>query len=51
MDLMEMPDVRTLQVMPKIETFALPKWDRLTVTPRLMTLPRVELLQTIPPML
>lgn len=49
--LMELQDVRTLQVMPKIETFTLPKLDGLTVTPRLMTLPRVELLQTIPPIL
>jgi serine protease Do len=45
--LMNLPDVRVLQAMPKIESFALPKMDGLTL-PRLPALPRVELLPTIP---
>ena len=51
MDLMELPEIRTLQAMPKIETFVLPKLDGFTMPQRLMNLPRVELLQTIPPIL
>ena len=50
MSLMEIPEVRVLQQMPKIETFVLPKLDGITL-PRLMNLPRVELLQPIPPIL
>jgi serine protease Do len=48
--LMKLPDVRTLQVMPKIETFVMPKLDGLTLPQRMMTLPRVEI-QPIPPIL
>jgi serine protease Do len=42
--LMELPDVRTLQALPKIESFVLPKLDGLALPQRLMNLPRVELL-------
>jgi serine protease Do len=48
--LMKLPDIRVLQSMPKIESFVLPKLDGL-VFPRLMTLPRVELLPGVPPIL
>ena len=50
MQLLEMPDVRALQALPKIESFVLPKIDG-SVLPRLMTLPRIELLQGVPPVL
>ena len=45
--LMNLPDVRVLQAMPKFESFVLPKMDVLTV-PRLPALPRVEMLPAIP---
>lgn len=51
MSLMKLPDVRTLQALPKIESFVMPKMDGLTLPSRLLNLPRVELLQTIPPVL
>jgi serine protease Do len=50
--LMKLPEIRALQsmpAMPKIETFVIPKLDNLV--PRLMTLPRVELLPVAPPIL
>jgi serine protease Do len=45
--LMNLPDVHVLQPMPKIETFVMPKMDGLTL-PRLLALPRVEMLPIIP---
>jgi serine protease Do len=47
MNLMKLPDVRALHALPRIESFVMPKLDGSTL-PRLMNLPRVELLQTIP---
>lgn len=51
MNLMKLPDVRTLQALPKMESFVMPKMDGLTLPSRLLNLPRIELLQTIPPVL
>jgi serine protease Do len=48
--LMKLPDIRVLQSMPKIESFVLPKLDGLAI-PRLRTLPRVELLPGVPPII
>jgi hypothetical protein len=45
--LMNLPDVRVLKAMPKIESFVMPKMDGITL-PRLMDLPRVERLPIIP---
>jgi serine protease Do len=48
--LMKLPEIRALQSMPKIETFVMPRLDG-SVFPRLMTLPRVELLPGVPPII
>lgn len=48
MNLMNLPDVRTLQPLPRGETFVLPKIEGL---PRLLNLPRGTLLQSITPVL
>lgn len=45
--LMSLPKLRALQALPKIESFVMPKIDGSSL-PRLMNLPRVELLPTIP---
>lgn len=57
--LMDMPNVRTLQALPRIESFVMPKLDgsimprmmslpSITNLPRLMNLPRVESLRPLP---
>jgi serine protease Do len=57
--LLDMPGVRTLQTMPRIESFLMPKLDgsilprmmslpRMTNLPRLMNFPRVESLLSVP---
>jgi serine protease Do len=48
--LMGMPELRTLQSMPKIESFVMPKIDG-SLLPRLMNLPRVEMLPPLSPIL
>jgi membrane-associated protease RseP (regulator of RpoE activity) len=50
MNLLKLPDVRTLQALPKWESFVMPKIEG-SVPPRLLNLPRIELLQAIPPVL
>lgn len=50
MNLLKLPDGRALRALPKIESFVAPKIDGSTL-PRLMDLPRRELLQTIPPII
>lgn len=45
---MDMPELRTLQTLPRVESFVLPKIDGSMTLPRLMNLPRIEQLLPSP---